>query len=136
MNARELGGRGESIACEYLVKNGYKILGRNYRVKFGEIDIIACKKLKLFAKDDKTIHFIEVKTVAGSPSVNSEQVFFPEDKVNYKKKKKLVRLAEIWLIKNGFLQNYPCQIDVIGIVAREVRGESEICHFENVAEDF
>ena len=55
MNNRELGTKGEDIACEYLKSNGYEILERNVHFsKFCEIDIIA--KLK-----DKVI-FIEVKT--------------------------------------------------------------------------
>ncbi|MCX6723326.1 MAG: YraN family protein, partial [Candidatus Staskawiczbacteria bacterium] len=43
MNTKDVGDKGEDLACEYLVKNGYKILGRNYRITFGEIDIIAKK---------------------------------------------------------------------------------------------
>ena len=49
MSTKGLGDLGEKLACEYLVKNGYKILGRNYRITFGEIDIIAKKKFKLLA---------------------------------------------------------------------------------------
>ena len=55
MNNREFGNKGEDLACEYLIKNGYKILERNKHFsKLCEIDIIA--KLK-----DKVV-FVEVKT--------------------------------------------------------------------------
>lgn len=37
----EIGKKGEEIACDYLKKNKYKILGRNFRKFFGELDIIA-----------------------------------------------------------------------------------------------
>jgi len=37
----ELGQLGENLACEYLVKKGYKIIGRNFRQKWGELDIIS-----------------------------------------------------------------------------------------------
>lgn len=55
MNNKELGKKGEDLACEYLIKNGYKILERNYRFsRFCEIDIIAQFK--------QYVVFVEVKT--------------------------------------------------------------------------
>ena len=51
---KRLGVVGEDYACLYLQKLGYKIIDRNVRFKFGEIDIVA--------KDEKHICFIEVKT--------------------------------------------------------------------------
>ena len=51
---REIGDIGENAASKYLKKNGYKILERNYRKTFGEIDIIA-------EKEDVLV-FVEVKT--------------------------------------------------------------------------
>lgn len=89
MNNQELGQLGERLTCEYLVNNGYNILGINHRITFGEIDIIARKKWRLFRKNDKTIHFVEVKTILG------EKDFYPEDRVNDKKQKKLRQLALI-----------------------------------------
>lgn len=54
MSTKTLGDRGENLASELLQKNGYKILTRNFRSKFGEIDIVAL--------DKDTLVFIEVKT--------------------------------------------------------------------------
>ncbi len=54
LDRRELGSSGESIACRFLEKQGYKIIERNYRCKSGEIDIIAMEK--------DTLCFVEVKT--------------------------------------------------------------------------
>jgi len=113
-----LGDKGEDMACEYLVKNGYKILGRNYRITFGEIDIIA-KKKGLFS--DKTIHFIEVKSLA-----NSAGDFFPEQRVDYKKQNKYKKLIEVWLDENNFLQNTPCQMDIVAIQ------NEQVTFFENI----
>ena len=39
-----LGAFGEDAACRYLVRRGYKILGRNFTCRFGEIDLIARKR--------------------------------------------------------------------------------------------
>ena len=56
MNTKILGNIGEAKAEAYLKECGYKILERNYRAKFGEIDLIAEK--------DKVITFVEVKSRA------------------------------------------------------------------------
>ena len=48
------GDYGEDLACKYLNKLGYKILERNYRIRGGEIDIVA--------KDKEYLTFVEVKT--------------------------------------------------------------------------
>ena len=54
LSNRAKGRAGESTAEEYLAVRGYDILEKNYRNRFGEIDIIA--------KDGETLVFIEVKT--------------------------------------------------------------------------
>jgi len=128
MDTRELGNLGEELACEYLVKNGFKIVCRNYRISFGEIDIIAKKHWKLF-RNDKTIHFVEVKTII------AQDGFYPEDRVDFKKQRKLRQLSEIWLKNNKFKQNYPCQIDVIGVTISNGSKEPKIDYFENVVSD-
>jgi len=121
MDNRDIGKLGEDLACEYLVKNGYKILGRNCRIKFGEIDIIA-KKRDAFGE---IIHFIEVKALQG----RTLQCFYPEEHVNYKKRRKLARLAEIWLSDNKLPYNSSYQIDIVAV---SINGESpEINYFEN-----
>ena len=51
-----IGQIGENVACKFLKKRGFKIVDRNYRKKWGEIDIVSLK--------DKEIHFVEVKTVS------------------------------------------------------------------------
>ena len=57
MTRRSLFGKwGEDKAAEYLTKQGYAIIERNYRCRFGEIDIIAVK--------EGTLTFVEVKTRA------------------------------------------------------------------------
>ena len=149
MGTKELGNLGEDLACGYLVKNGYKILGRNCVLGIGEIDIIAVEKPArlnkifqilnsaqkqnlfnrvkgLFIKDYKVIHFVEVKALEGL----TFQCFYPEEHVNYKKQNKYKRLVEIWLEKNKFPQNYPCQVDIVAVSIDN--GKKEIKHFENI----
>ena len=129
MNTKELGNLGERLACEYLVDNGYNILGKNWRVAFGEIDIIAQKKSpfwRLFLRSGKPICFVEVKAIM------SNNNFFPEEKVNYKKQRKLKQLASLWLSKNKYSQNYPYQIDIAGIVVNEGTRIAKLHYFKNV----
>ena len=54
MNSTEIGRIGEEAVCEFLTSSGYEITNRNYRIKGGEIDIIAV--------DSEYIIFVEVKT--------------------------------------------------------------------------
>jgi putative endonuclease len=54
INKRKIGNWGESQACSFLIRQGYKIIARNYWTREGEIDIIA--------QIDNKISFIEVKT--------------------------------------------------------------------------
>lgn len=55
---KQFGQKGEDIACEYLRKNGYKIIERNYRLRNAEIDIIALD----ISEKSHVVAFIEVKT--------------------------------------------------------------------------
>ena len=137
MSTKELGDKGERLACEYLVNKGYKILERNCVLYCGEIDIVARKKIRLvdflLRKNDppaslcealranKTVHFVEVKSLS-----NQGKDFFPEERVDYRKKNKYKRLIEVWLEKNNFPQSYPCQMDIIAVSG------AEIGFFENV----
>lgn len=130
MNTKELGNLGEKIACEYLVNNGFKILCKNYRISFGEIDIIAKKKFRLFIKNDRVIHFVEVKTI-----ISSDDSFLPENRVDYRKQRKLRQMAEIWLEKNKLPQNNPYQIDIIGISIDQEFKKQNVRYFPNAISD-
>ena len=121
MTTKELGDLGEKLACEYLVEKGYKILGKNYRISFGEIDIIA--------KNQKTIHFVEVKALRHAQGEPLLEGFYPEDHVNYEKQRKLQQMAQIYLEKNNYPQDIPYQIDVIGIVANNQTKMAKLHYF-------
>lgn len=54
MTKQTIGNYGEDLACQYLKTLGYRILERNYRIRGGEIDIVA--------RDGKSLVFVEVKT--------------------------------------------------------------------------
>ena len=69
MNQREVGARQESRAAEYLESLGYHILVRNFRCRFGEIDVIA--------QNRKYIAFVEVKTRGAGSFVHPLEAITP-----------------------------------------------------------
>jgi putative endonuclease len=117
----EVGQIGEDIACEYLKKHRYKIIARNYREKFDEIDIIA----KSF---DGVLVFCEVKTVVLNVSI------MPEDNMTKAKFKKISRICSVFAAKHHGLVNprKGWRIDLIAIVLKEEA--DEIRHYENISE--
>ena len=130
MNKKQIGFLGEKIALSYLEKKGYKILERNYFSKNisgpleGEIDIIAKKK--------EVFYFVEVKTLIQKQKTKS-LAFFPEEKINNQKLKKIRKTGEGWLMKNKIPLSTPCQIDILAIVISPDFKKAIIRHFENIA---
>jgi putative endonuclease len=126
MGTKQTGKLGERIAEKYLEKKGYQILDRNFVFRIpgdlqkGEIDIVA--------KKGDCISFVEVKTLR-----NPLLLIFPEEKVNFSKKKKLIKSAEGWLMKNKIPLNSKWQIDVISVEIKN--GKTKVSHFENTVPD-
>lgn len=94
-----LGKIGEEKAIEFLKKNGYKIIDRNFRTKIGEIDIICKKK--------REIVFIEVKTRS------SDDFGLPEEAVNEKKLKRMEKVAYLYMELKKI--NSPFKFEVLSI---------------------
>lgn len=94
------GKEGENIASEFLDKNGYEIIDRNFHTKQGEIDIIA--------KDKEEYVFIEVKTR------KNNQYGEPIDAIDKNKIKHLKKAISYYLYVNK-LENEFIRIDVIEI---------------------
>lgn len=81
---RQIGAFGEATIARYLESRGYDIIERNWRIKEGEIDIIACST-------DGLLHFVEVKT-------RSSLAFGdPLEAIDRNKARRLQRLALAWL---------------------------------------
>ncbi len=112
MNNREVGNTGEKIAKEYLIEQDFKILERNYRTRFGEIDLIAAK--------NERIVFVEVK------SRNSLNYGYPSEAVNQKKKNKIISTAKHYIMMNE-LRNMDFRFDVIEVYLKD----ENIHHIEN-----
>jgi len=88
----------EDRACEFLQRQGFIILERNFRSKFGEIDIIALSS-------DKILHFIEVKATSGEYEV--------EYRLNKAKYIKILKTINFYMMKNE--PNRDFQLDLLVI---------------------
>ena len=97
----KIGSMGEKLAAKHLKKIGYKIIERNFKLKCGEIDIIA--------KDGEYVCFIEVK------GRTSNSFGEPFEDVDFIKQEKLRIVAEIWLNMHN-LCSAKCRFDVVSIV--------------------
>lgn len=96
-----IGQRGERWAARHLKRQGYRILARNLRNKWGEIDILA------EASGGRTVVIVEVKAGTGGPLP-------PEVHVNRAKQRKLTQLAAGLARRHGFTQR-PIRFDVIAV---------------------
>ncbi|MFH2011210.1 MAG: YraN family protein [Pseudomonadota bacterium] len=99
-----LGKRGEEIAVSYLKGLKYKIIERNYKCKFGEVDIIA--------KDKKTVTFIEVKTRS------SLEYGHPSQGVDKRKQYQISKVALDYINKKN-IQNLDTRFDVVTVQISE-----------------
>ncbi|MEG1311675.1 MAG: YraN family protein [Romboutsia sp.] len=100
MNNKEKGDFGEFVALKYLMSKGAEILDKNYKIKTGEIDIIA--------KLNNQFIFVEVK------SRSNLKYGYPSESVNNKKIKKITSTAKYYILKNN-LHNESIRFDVIEI---------------------
>jgi putative endonuclease len=114
-----LAARGESLACDFLARKGFKILERNYRARAGEIDIIARKR--------DLVCFVEVKTR------RSERRGRGVHAVTAAKLRKIAAAARVYVMKTrpGGMRY---RFDVVE-VAWEEPGEPRINWFENVYQE-
>jgi len=104
---RALGRRGEDLAADYLTGLGYRIVGRNWRCRSGEIDLIARAE-----QDGRTkIVFCEVKTRSGLGYGD------PLESITYAKARRLRLLAGLWLAENSEHAE-DVRIDAIGVLVR------------------
>ena len=145
---------GEDIACKYLIGKGYTIIERNFRRKWGEIDIICSKnknnkspiwnnklsalknvlcetllgnknKNVLCGTKEKKIVFVEVKTLKNIFGLK------PEDNLTYFKQKKLIRTCQLYISEKNIDQDTDWQIDAVLIEIDSVSKKAKIKHVES-----
>jgi len=97
---RSVGEEGEEAAVQYLLRRGYHILQRNYRCRFGEIDLIA--------RDGGTLVFIEVKT-------RRSRRFGPAaSAVTFEKQRHLIKASQMYMTQMKKAYEL-CRFDVVAV---------------------
>lgn len=109
----ELGKKGEQLASNFLLKNNYKILEKNYRYLKAEVDIIAQKNEVLVA--------VEVKTRTSAYFGN------PQDFISRKKIKLLTSAMDFYVTNNDL--NVEVRFDIIAIITN--KKETKIEHLKD-----
>jgi len=101
MSLQTIGHLGEQLATEFLRTNNYVILEQNFRIRLGELDIIA--------KKNNTIYFCEVKTRV------SDSHGKPYEAVTPRKLQHIKRVATAYVLQND-LKNSKLSVQVISII--------------------
>lgn len=101
---KQIGDKGEDLAVSELEKSGYKIIERNFRTRFGEIDIIA--------RDADVLVFVEVK------AKTSSRFGSPAEMVTKRKQFKIKNTAQCYISDTGYAG--PWRIDVVSIEGKNI----------------
>lgn len=114
----ELGRRGEQLAADYLTARGYRVIGRNWRCRDGEIDVIA-------EHGGETV-FVEVKTRS------STDFGHPFEAITLGKMARMRRLAAAWCAATDSGTRRRIRIDAIAIIAPR-DGSPSIEHLQRLS---
>ena len=118
---QKIGKFGEEIAVKHLVKHFFEILDRNYRKKWGEIDIVA--------KKDGILHFIEVKTVSHETKPYKSN---PEENVHFWKRRRLSRTIQTYLADKNVSCETDWQVDSIAVFLNFKTRRAKVRFIENI----
>lgn len=102
----QLGSDAETLVSEHLAADGYRILDRNWRRPWGELDVVASK--------GSVVHFVEVKA-----SRRRVDGFAPELRADWRKLAKVQRTARTWLSAHRYRADTEWQIDVASVIMGE-----------------
>ncbi|PIR45255.1 MAG: hypothetical protein COV10_00460 [Candidatus Vogelbacteria bacterium CG10_big_fil_rev_8_21_14_0_10_51_16] len=121
---QKVGDLGEEMATLWLKRKGFKIIARNYRRKWGELDVVA--RLK------DTIHFVEVKSVRRYIGQSgSEDEYEAEENIHPWKLRRLHRIISIFL-ENENLEDLDWQLDVIVVELDDEKQAGRVRYLEDV----
>jgi len=123
---RQIGNLGEKIALDYLKKQGYQILDKNYQKPWGEIDLIA-------QHPKSHLVFVEIKTRKTQRSLGTKKYkgLFPEENVSLAKQQKVIRTIRTYLLEKNYPPETSWQIDVIAIELNLRQRKARLTHFKN-----
>ncbi len=115
---QRVGRWGEQFAAEYLERQGYRIIERNARTAYGELDLVVSPT------DEAVVVFVEVKTR------RSTAFGLPEASITEQKKAHLLAAGQAYLLEHPDLPG-DWRVDVIAIQLHSGKERPEVFHFEN-----
>jgi len=145
---RQIGDKGEGVACKYLENKGFSVIERNYWKPWGEIDIVA--------KKGSILSFVEVKSVSadlsrvttfvgGSPSAVADRArrgtsaglaglsgLKPEENVHPAKIKRLSRAIQTYLLEKNVAETVEWRIDIACVFLDFSLKKARVEYWENV----
>jgi putative endonuclease len=116
---RALGQRGEELAAERLRQKGYRILDRNVRTRYGEIDLVAL--------DGDCIVFVEVRALRSS-------LMAPEESITRRKQRRVAQLGQRYLLDHG-RADAEWRADVVAIEMDRDGTPSRVEHYVSAVEE-
>lgn len=113
-----LGSYGETLAADYLRAQGFHLLKKNWRCRYGELDLVM--------RDGDTVVAVEVKTRSG------RRYGSPLEAITSEKAARLRRLLGEWLRESGVSASR-LRIDAVGITIDRHEGEIDIDHLRGIS---
>jgi putative endonuclease len=119
---------GEGVAAAYLEQHEFEIICRNYRKKWGEIDIVASR--------GEEIHFIEVKATVVKTLKDvgryRKNGYLPEERVNNHKMQQLRRIIETFLMEFSKWHHATIVVDIAAVYLGQAEQKGRVFLIENV----
>lgn len=120
MNRNQIVGQfGERLARDFLIRNGYRIIERNIKTSYKELDIVAFK--------NNTLVFVEVKTRTNLRYGSADEALFS------RKLKNLKRAIGIYLRNFNRIRFKDIRLDLIAIDIEKLKKTAKIKHYKNIA---
>ncbi|MBU5346531.1 YraN family protein [Paenibacillus lautus] len=114
---KQKGAAAEELAAAALIEKGYRVLDRNWRCRFGELDIVA--------ETGETLVVIEVRSRSGTASFGT-----PSESVNARKVMQVRNTAQQYVHQKRYYER-PIRFDVISIILRPDLTPVSMDHIEN-----
>jgi putative endonuclease len=120
MNHNQIVGQfGEKLAGEFLIRNGYRIIAKNIKTSYKELDLVAFK--------NNTLVFVEVKTRTNLRYGSADEALFS------RKLKNLKRAIGLYLRNFNKIKFRDIRLDLIAIDIDKFEKTAKIKHYKNVA---
>ena len=118
----DIGVLGEELVAQWLNSQGWVILNRRWRSRWGEIDIIACSSSPLLV-------FVEVKTRRHGNWDSGGLL-----SITQQKQRKLYQTAQYFLARHPHLVDYPCRFDVALVHSSRLRLSPDLANTPSITE--